>query len=84
MIKNFTILGKIINSNNLLDYLYQHRENVDSLAVPEESKQEKFCLKHPQKKAKYFCENDQSHICSKCIVTDHKGHRIGDKDDSQQ
>jgi hypothetical protein len=21
-------------------------------------------------------------VCSKCIVTDHKGHRIGDKDES--
>lgn len=40
-------------------------------------------MKHPSKKTKYFCENDQINICSKCIVTDHKGHRIGDKDESQ-
>ena len=44
----------------------------------EESFIDKFCLKHPQKKTKYFCENDQIYICSKCVVGDHKGHRISD------
>ena len=40
---------------------------------------EKFCLKHPQKKTKYFCENCQTYICSKCVVGDHKGHQISDQ-----
>ena len=44
----------------------------------EESFIDKFCLKHPQKKTKYFCENDMVYICSKCVVGDHKGHRISD------
>jgi hypothetical protein len=44
-----------------------------------ESQIDKFCLAHPQKKTKYFCENDQIFICSKCVVGDHKGHRINDK-----
>jgi hypothetical protein len=44
---------------------------------------EKFCVKHPEKKTKYFCETDQICVCSKCIVTDHKGHRIGDQDGSK-
>lgn len=39
---------------------------------------DKFCLAHPQKKTKYFCENDQIYICSKCVVGDHKGHRVTD------
>ncbi len=44
---------------------------------------EKFCLKHPQKKTKYFCENDQLNVCSRCIVSpEHRGHRISDKDES--
>lgn len=47
------------------------------------SQADKYCLKHPQKKTKYFCENDQINVCSKCIVTDHKSHRISDKDESQ-
>lgn len=45
---------------------------------PEESFTDKFCLRHPQKKTKYFCENDQIYICSKCVVGEHKGHRISD------
>ena len=45
----------------------------------EESFVDKFCLKHPQKKTKYFCENDQLYICSKCVVSEHKGHRISDQ-----
>jgi len=45
----------------------------------EESNLEKFCLAHPQKKTKYFCENDQIYICSKCVVGDHKGHRVSDQ-----
>jgi len=36
------------------------------------------------KETKYFCENDQINICSKCIVSDHKGHNICDKVESQQ
>lgn len=49
----------------------------------EENFTDKYCLKHPQKKTKYFCENDQINVCSKCIVSDHKSHRISDKDESQ-
>ena len=48
----------------------------------EENFQEKYCLKHPQKKTKYYCETDQTYVCSKCIVGDHKGHRVGDKDET--
>jgi len=40
-------------------------------------------VRHPQKKCKYFCENDQVMICSKCIVADHKGHRISDMSDNK-
>ena len=36
-------------------------------------------MKHPQKKTKYFCENDQLNVCSKCIVSDHQSHRISEK-----
>ena len=45
---------------------------------PEESFVDKFCLRHPQKKTKYFCENDQIYVCSKCVVGEHKGHNISD------
>ena len=38
----------------------------------------KQCVKHPNKKAKYVCEHDDMYICSKCIVTDHKGHPINE------
>jgi hypothetical protein len=31
---------------------------VESAVSVEEPVTEKFCLKHPQKKTKYFCEND--------------------------
>lgn len=49
----------------------------------EEAITEKFCLKHPQKKTKYFCENDQLNVCSRCIVSsEHRGHRISDKDET--
>jgi len=44
----------------------------------EESIIDKFCVKHPQKKTKYFCENCQIYICSKCVVGEHKGHQISD------
>jgi hypothetical protein len=40
-------------------------------------------VRHPQKKCKYFCENDQLLICSKCIINDHKGHRVGDIGEGQ-
>jgi len=56
---------------------------MEQVVSTEENFTEKFCLKHPQKKTKYFCENDQINVCSKCIVSDHKGHRISDKDESQ-
>ena len=39
---------------------------------------DKFCLMHPQKKTKYFCDNCQLYICSKCVVGEHKGHQISD------
>ena len=58
--------GGQIMSNN-----HHHQE-------AEESFLDKFCLAHPQKKTKYFCENDQIYICSKCVVGDHKGHRVSD------
>lgn len=48
-----------------------------------EKQEEKFCVKHPLKKTKYFCENDHLSVCSKCIVSDHKGHRISDQDESK-
>ena len=44
----------------------------------EESFIDKFCVKHPQKKTKYFCENCSIYICSKCVVGEHKGHQISD------
>lgn len=44
---------------------------------------EKFCLKHPNKRTKFFCENDQINICSKCIVVEHKGHNISDMGESR-
>ena len=47
-------------------------------AEPEENPTEKFCLRHPQKKTKYYCENCQIYVCSKCVVGEHKGHRISD------
>lgn len=54
---------------------------MESAVNTEEVYTEKFCLKHPQKKTKYFCETDQLNICSRCIVSEHKGHKISDKDD---
>jgi hypothetical protein len=43
------------------------------LGDADESFIDKFCLKHPQKKTKYLCESCQSYICSKCVVSEHKG-----------
>ena len=74
LIKNFTIL----------DYLYSEKAQEENKEQASEIASEKFCPKHPQKKTKYWCENDQTNVCSKCIVTDHKGHRICDKNESQQ
>ena len=57
-------------------------QNVSGSSRAEEEKDnplEKFCLSHPQKKTKYFCEGCQLFICSKCVVGDHKGHPITDK-----
>ncbi|XP_013407928.1 tripartite motif-containing protein 3-like [Lingula anatina] len=34
------------------------------------------CEKHPNKELKYYCEDDDTVICGKCIVTEHSGHRI--------
>ncbi|XP_023933648.1 tripartite motif-containing protein 2-like [Lingula anatina] len=34
------------------------------------------CEKHPNKKFKYYCEDDDTVICSRCIATEHSGHRI--------
>ena len=75
LIKNFTIL----------DYLYseKHVTQQEEEKKNEELPTEKFCPKHPNKKTKYFCENDHINICSKCIVQDHKGHRICDKGEPQ-
>ena len=50
---------------------------------PDQMSTEKYCPKHPNKKTKYFCENDQINICSKCIVMDHKGHSISDKGETK-
>lgn len=47
------------------------------------STEAQFCVKHPQKRTKYFCETDQVMICSKCIIADHKGHRIGDSGENR-
>jgi len=44
--------------NICLDYLYQHKDQVENPVNTEETFSEKFCLKHPSKKTKYFCEND--------------------------
>jgi hypothetical protein len=83
LIKNFTILGKhFFTTCFLQDYLYQHKDQVEAAVGSEETIAEKFCLKHPQKKTKYFCENDQLNVCSRCIVSEHRGHRISDKDES--
>lgn len=30
-----------------LDYLYQHKDQMDALVTNDDSVQEKFCLKHP-------------------------------------
>ena len=45
---------------------------------------EKYCPKHPNKRTKFFCENEQINICSKCIVLEHKGHNISDVGESRQ
>ena len=45
---------------------------------------EKYCPKHPNKKTKFWCENDQVNICSKCLVSDHRGHTISDKTETKQ
>jgi hypothetical protein len=47
----------------------------------EKDEPEEFCIKHPTKKAKFFCEKDNQNICSKCIVIDHKGHNISDREE---
>lgn len=58
--------------------MYTHKDQLENTPSSEDSFVEKFCLKHPQKKTKYYCENDQINVCSKCLVSDHKGHRISD------
>lgn len=54
--------------------------NQNQSGISEEAKlmAEAYCTKHPQKKTKYFCETDQVAVCSKCIIGEHKGHRICD------
>jgi len=79
LIKNFTILDYL--NNEKAQILMQQIEQKES--GTEETKTQKapeiqYCVRHPQKKCKYFCENDQILICSKCIVADHKGHRVSD------
>ncbi len=77
LIKNFTIL----------DYLYSERvvsaQQEEQKMEAEQQPTEKYCLKHPNKRTKFFCENDQINICSKCIVLDHKGHNISDMGESR-
>ena len=77
LIKNFTIL----------DYLYSEKvvaqQNEEIKMEHEQMPTEKYCLKHPNKKTKYFCETDQVAVCSKCIVSDHKGHNISDKGETK-
>ncbi|XP_013395800.1 tripartite motif-containing protein 2-like [Lingula anatina] len=34
------------------------------------------CEKHPDNELKYYCEDDNTVICGKCIATGHGGHRI--------
>ncbi|XP_013402938.1 tripartite motif-containing protein 2-like [Lingula anatina] len=34
------------------------------------------CKKHPNKELEYYCEDDSTVICGKCIATGHGGHRI--------
>lgn len=91
LIKNFTILDYIYNKKSI-DQMggvcpSLHGNNSQSNAglrsgqhedEREESFVDKFCIKHPQKKTKYFCENCQTYICSKCVVGEHKGHQISD------
>ena len=77
LIKNFTIL----------DYLYSEKvvsaQQEEQKMEAEQQPTEKYCLKHPNKRTKFFCENDQINICSKCIVFDHKGHNISDMGESR-
>jgi hypothetical protein len=78
LIKNFTIL----------DYLYSERhvaaQQEEQKHEQEQMPTEKYCLKHPNKRTKFFCENEQVNICSKCIVIEHKGHNISDMGESRQ
>ena len=78
LIKNFTILDALYSEK--AQVLMAQLEKNGSEETKEElmAAQTEFCAKHPQKKTKYFCEMDQINVCSKCIVGDHKGHRIAD------
>lgn len=77
LIKNFTIL----------DYLYSEKhvsaQQEEEKKEAEQQPAEKYCLKHPNKRTKFFCENEQVNICSKCIVLEHKGHNISDMGESR-
>jgi len=48
LIKNFTIL----------DYLYSEKNAGAEEVKASEDTQSKYCLKHPMKETKFFCEND--------------------------
>jgi hypothetical protein len=60
LIKNFTILGKKDLKNEcIIDYMCTHKDAMDqTVHLEEEKNTDKYCLKHPEKKTKYFCEND--------------------------
>jgi hypothetical protein len=69
LIKNFTILDYIYNKKEIDQFggvcpsLHANGSSGQGIMnqpreEPEESFVDKFCLKHPQKKTKYFCEND--------------------------
>lgn len=85
LIKNFTILD-YINSEKakiMIDALEAKKNNGEEVDEESIELDSTFCVKHPQKKTKYFCETDQMAICSKCIIADHKGHRVGDVGDNK-
>jgi len=37
---------------------------------------EKLCEVHPNKKVKFYCENDNCFVCSDCFLEEHIGHSI--------
>ena len=88
LIRNFTILDYIYNKRDadsfggVIPSVHGNpAASQDAKQGPEgeESFVDKFCLLHPQKKTKYMCETCQTYICSKCITSEHKGHKISDQ-----